>query len=96
MLTSIRCLAGVSVGVDCENEDHFAWSATDGNTLTEGRFRYMGRLLTREQLRAEVEAEAAGLPAEQWMFGRFEFNEWLSDSIITGHITRVDNDGAEA
>lgn len=56
----------------------------------------MGRLLTREQLRAEVEAEAAGLPAEQWMFGRFEFNEWLSDSIITGHITRVDNDGAEA
>lgn len=61
-------------------------------TLGQSRFRYMDRIVTREELRAEVEAEAAALDPAQWFDGEFRFDEWLSDSIITGIITRVDDD----
>jgi hypothetical protein len=60
--------------------------------LAENRFLYMNRELTREQLRSEVEAEATGLDPEQWFNGVFEFDEWLSDSIVTGSVARVESE----
>lgn len=69
--------------------------SNDEMILGDTRFRYMDRVLSREQLRIEVEEEAAGLDPEQWFDGEFRFDEWLSDSIITGHITRTDDGHAE-
>ncbi|MCF6391038.1 hypothetical protein L2K20_29110 [Mycobacterium sp. MBM] len=68
------------------------FGSNDEITLGDTRFRYMNRVLSREQLRIEVEAEVAGLDPEQWFDGEFRFDEWLSDSIITRHVTRVDDD----
>lgn len=53
-------------------------------------FRYGDRQSSRSELRNAVEAEAVHLPPEQWLFGRFEFDEWLSDCLVTGHVKRVD------
>jgi hypothetical protein len=51
-----------------------------------------GQTFTRDQLREKVEAEAKDLDPGQWLFGKFEFDEWLSDSIVTGTVTRQDED----
>jgi len=32
------------------------------------------------------------LPTEQWLDGEFVFDPWLSDSLLTGHVERVDTD----
>ena len=54
-------------------------------------YRYIWtREWTRDELRAD--AEAAGLDPEQWIGGEFVFDDWLSDSILTGHVERVDDD----
>ena len=57
-------------------------------------YRYMDREWTRDELRAdaEAEAEATGLDAEQWIGGKFVFDDWLSDCLLTGHVERVDAD----
>ena len=44
-------------------------------------YRYDSQEYSREALRNAVEVEAAGLPREQWLFGEFEFDEWLSDCL---------------
>jgi hypothetical protein len=36
-------------------------------------YRYMNREWTRDELRADAEAEAAGLDPEQWIGGEFIF-----------------------
>ena len=41
------------------------------------------------ELRAEVEVEAAGLHPDQWIGGEFNFDDWLSDCLLTGHIEKV-------
>lgn len=48
-----------------------------------------GKTYTRDQLRTKMEDEAAGLDPEQWLFGEFEFDEWLSDSLASGHVKRA-------
>jgi hypothetical protein len=55
-------------------------------------YRYFNREWTRDELRADSEAAAAGLDPEQWIGGEFNFDEWLSGSILTGHIEKVDTD----
>lgn len=57
------------------------------------KFRYSNREYSREELRNVVEAEAAGLPAEQWIGGELNFNDWLSDCLLTGHVERIDHEG---
>ena len=47
---------------------------------------------TRDELRADVGAEAAGLDPEQWIGGESSFGDWLSDYLLTGHIEKVDTD----
>jgi phosphodiesterase/alkaline phosphatase D-like protein len=59
------------------------------STSPETTYQMGDRTYTRDELRAKVEAEAAGLDPEQWMFGKFEFDEWLSDSIVVGTVTKV-------
>ena len=51
-------------------------------------YRYMDRELTRDELRADVEAQAAGLDHEQWIGGEFNFDDWLVDSLRVGTIER--------
>lgn len=53
---------------------------------------YLGKQYNRAELEAVVTAEAATLDPEQWLNGTFEFNEWLSDSIVTGTVTRLAED----
>ena len=44
---------------------------------------------------AHAEAEAAGLDPEQWTGGEFNFDDWLTDSILTGRVERVDGDDTD-
>ena len=41
------------------------------------------------ELRAD--AEAAGLDPAQWIGGEFVFDWWPSDSLLTGHVERIDD-----
>lgn len=54
------------------------------------KYMYRGRVVAYGELRAEVEAEAAKLPSEQWLDGEFVFEPWLSDLLVSGHVKRVD------
>jgi hypothetical protein len=54
-------------------------------------YRYVGTEYTRDELREKVEA-AAKLDPSQWLDGEFDFDAWLSDSIITGTIEKVHTD----
>lgn len=56
------------------------------------KWRYSGREVSFDDLRADVEAEAAGLDTEQWIDGEFDFDGWLSDSLLARTVERVDND----
>lgn len=53
-------------------------------------YEYDGGKFTRAELKARVEGEIADLDEGQWFGGDFQFNEWLSDSIVTGSVKRVD------
>ena len=55
-------------------------------------YRDVDREWTRDELRAGARAEAAGLDPEQWIGGEFNFDDWLSDCLLTGHIEKVDTD----
>ena len=55
-------------------------------------YRDVDREWTRDELRADARAEAAGLDPEQWIGGEFNFDDWLSDFLLTGHIEKVDTD----
>ena len=52
-------------------------------------YRDVDREWTRNELRADARAEAAGLDPEQWIGGEFVFGDWLSDCLLTGHIEKV-------
>ena len=56
------------------------------------KYLYSGRAVTYDELRAEVEIEAAGLDPEQWLEGEFVFDAWLSDSLNVGTVERVDDE----
>ena len=56
------------------------------------RYRIQGRVYTYDELRPTVKAEAAGLPAEQWLDGEFVFDPWLSDSVPDGHVEKVNDE----
>jgi hypothetical protein len=79
----------------------FAGGSTEGGQSVSAHdyrrrcnYRYAGREWSYDELRNEVETEAAGLPPEQWFDGEFVFNAWLSDSVVTGHVEKVgDEDG---
>jgi hypothetical protein len=49
-------------------------------------------VVSYEKLRDEVQIEAAGFPPEQSLHGEFVFDPWLSNSLLTGHIERVDDE----
>jgi hypothetical protein len=53
------------------------------------RYLYSGRVVTFDELRDEVEAEAADLDPEQWIDGEFTFDDWLVDSLVVGTVERV-------
>jgi hypothetical protein len=53
------------------------------------KYIYFGREVSYDELRADVEAEAAGLDPDQWIGGEFDFDDWLSDSLRVGTIKRV-------
>jgi hypothetical protein len=53
-------------------------------TLTSGR--------SRNKRREEPEAEAADLPPETWRDGKFDFNDYLIESIQGGAIEEIDDE----
>jgi len=79
-------LTGTIETVDDDDED------PDDDWRRGTKYLYAGRVVTYDELRAEVEAEAAGLPPEQWLDGEFVFEPWLSDSLVSGHVKRVDQE----
>lgn len=56
------------------------------------KFLYDGKVVTRDELYAIVEPEAAQEPEGTWQGGEFDFNEWLIESLNTGTVTRVESD----
>jgi hypothetical protein len=55
-------------------------------------YRYLHMEWTRDELRADAEAEIepARLYPDQWVGAKFIFDDWLSDSLLTGYVERVD------
>ena len=58
--------------------------ADSKNSLTSGR--------SRNKRREEPEAEAADLPPETWRDGKFDFNDYLIESIQVGTIEEIDDE----
>jgi hypothetical protein len=42
-------------------------------------------------LRTSSDAGAAGLDPAQWIGSEFVFDWWLSDSLLTGHVERIND-----
>jgi hypothetical protein len=70
--------------------DNGSLDCHDQHWLRHERFVYEGREVTYDELRADAEGEAAGLDPVQWLGGEFDFDRW-SDSLLTGHVERVDD-----
>ncbi len=79
---------------DSEMPDHGTFDRHDQHWPRRERFVYAGREVSYDELPADTEAEAAGLDPVQWLGGEFDFDWWLSDSPLTGHVERVDDDEA--
>ena len=57
--------------------------------LQSGSYLYDDRVISYDELRTEVEAEAAQVPDEHWIGGEFDFDDWLIESLMVGTIERV-------
>jgi len=74
---------------DTDEESRAFWSQR-------GRYRLSGVEFTYDELRSAAECEAAEISLTRWLQGEFNFNEWLTDSLLVGTIeivTRDDTDG---
>ena len=54
---------------------------------------HLGR--SRNKRREEPEAEAADLPPETWRDGKFDFNDYLIESIQVGTIEEIDDENED-
>jgi hypothetical protein len=61
---------------------------TDDGSL----YRIDGRVYTYGELRDATMAEVADLPPETWRDDKFDFNDYLIESIQVGTIEEVDTD----
>ena len=61
---------------------------TDDGSL----YRIDSRVYTYGELRDATMAEVADLPPETWRDGKFDFNDYLIESIQVGTIEEVDTD----
>ena len=55
------------------------------------RYRIGDQIYTYHELRAVTEADVADLPTETWGDGRFDFDDYLTESVHTGTIEVVEN-----
>ena len=55
-------------------------------------YRMYGKAYTWDELREVSRAEAADLPPETWRDGKFDFNDYLIESVLVGTIEEVDTD----
>ena len=56
------------------------------------RYLIDGKTYTYDELREVSRAEAAGLPPETWRDGKFDFNDYLIESIQVGTIEAIDDE----
>ena len=54
--------------------------------------RRCGKTYTWDELREVSKAEAADLPPGTWRDGKFDFNDYLIESVLVGTIEEVDTD----
>jgi hypothetical protein len=54
------------------------------------RYLMVGKTHTWDELREVSRAEAADLPPETWRDGKFDFNDYLIESVLVGTIKKVD------
>ena len=54
--------------------------------------RMCGKTYTWDELREVSKAEAADLPPETWRDGKFDFNDYLIESIQVGTIEEIDDE----
>ena len=55
-------------------------------------YRMAGKTYTYDELREESKAKAADLPPETWRDGKFDFNDYLIESIQVGTMEQVDDE----
>lgn len=67
----------------------------DGHSRRRTTYIDSGRVVAYDDLRDEIQAEAAGLDPSQWLDGEFVFDAWLSDSLLVGTIERVDGESEQ-
>ncbi|BBY92298.1 hypothetical protein MGALJ_19670 [Mycobacterium gallinarum] len=61
----------------------------------DSRYRIGNEIYTHDELRSATEADVADLPPETWRDGRFDFDDYLTESVQTGTIEIVDYDEDE-
>ena len=55
-------------------------------------YRMDGKTYRWDELREVSRAEAADLPPETWRDGKFDFNDYLIESIQVGTIEEIDDE----
>ena len=55
-------------------------------------YRMDGKTYRWDELREVSKAEAADLPPETWRDGKFDFNDYLIESIQVGTIEEIDDE----
>lgn len=55
------------------------------------RYRMCGKTYTWDELREVSKAEAADLPPGTWRDGKFDFNDYLIESVLVGTIEEIDD-----
>ncbi|MCU1701378.1 MAG: hypothetical protein JWR34_7441 [Mycobacterium sp.] len=56
------------------------------------RYRIDDQIYTYDELREVTVADVADLPPETWRDGKFNFDDYLTESLHTGTIDVVDED----
>ena len=56
------------------------------------KYRMCGKVYTWDELREVSMAEAVDLPPETWRDGKFDFNDYLTESIQVGTIEEIDDE----
>ena len=84
-------MRGSAAGTQCASiacEQRKPETMTDDGSL----YRIDGRVYTYGELRDAIMAEVADLPPETWRDGKFDFDDYLIESVLVGTIEEVDDE----
>ncbi|BBX86942.1 hypothetical protein [Mycolicibacterium aubagnense] len=65
--------------------------------MSKEKYRDMGgNVYTREELEQEMLDDATGVPAENFVGGKFDFDAWLGEELSMGSIICIEDESMRA